>query len=171
MEPFRQLAQGRAPARKSILVSRPLNPVATLLSSIWHGQFFVGLGAFCLILSEVLIITLSGIPFNKGQLYVAYRISFWLSVAIMAFMLLATLILYLRPRGPDLPRSPNTIAAILSYLCGSHLLESFADLATVDERTRHRRVEALARRYVLAKRPNVDQVVRWSIDYDTRVVE
>lgn len=88
----------------------------------------------------------------------------------MSLMLLLLVALYVRPRGPDLPRTPNTLASIFSYLCASRLLRDFAGLATLDARARRRQLDMLSsvapRTYVLKKMRTEDQVVRWAVDYD-----
>ena len=84
----------------------------------------------------------------------------------MTLMIVLLIVLFLRPKGPDLPRAPNTLASVVSYLCGSRLLHEFADLAVVDARTRRMRLERAPRTYVLRRMVNDDGVVRWTIDYD-----
>lgn len=171
LEPFRELAKGHAPAKKTILVNRTLHPMTTLVMSVWRGQVYVSLVALAAVLSEILIITLVGIPFRENQFYEAFLASVWISVGIMSYMLLLLVALYLRPQGPNLPRRPDTVASLFSYLCGSQLLEDFADLSTVDTKTQRKHIERASRTYVLKEKLTRDQLVRWTIDYDEEPVE
>ena len=118
------------------------------------------------ILAEVLIITLPGIPFDAGQLWKAFILSSYLSMAILAVMLLSLLGLWLRPKGPNLPRTPNTVGAMCSYLCGSSMQDDFADLACVETKTRNRAIKDMGREYALSFGRGFDGVERWRVDYD-----
>ena len=124
------------------------------------------------ILADVLIVTLAGVPFNPDQIHIAFRICSLTSIVILGTMLVVLAAVWIRSRsGPGLPRSPNTIAAVFSYLCGSAahggtLLDDFADLSVLDRRKRNKRVAALKRRYGLRVSQGQDAVPRWTIDYD-----
>lgn len=170
MEPFRCLSLGHQPAQSTILIERTLNPITTVLLAIPRRHFFVGLIASVAILAEILIVTLAGIPFNAGQIYIAFRVCSFTSMTILGTMILVMVAVYVRlgrSPDPDLPRAPNTVAAVFSYLCGATtMLDDFADLATLDGTTRTRRVKAMGRTYVLAVGQAQDGVSRWTVDYD-----
>ncbi|KAI9674741.1 MAG: hypothetical protein M1817_001645 [Caeruleum heppii] len=166
LEPFRRLSRGNCPPERSILIQRPLSSVTTFLVSLPRRHFFVALVAFITVISEVLIITLAGIPYNPGQLYVAFRVSAFVSMAILSLMILILVAVYLRPKGPDLPRTPNTVAAVWSYLCASSLVEDFADLSGLGRKERNERVKMWGRSYVLSVERRVDGALRWGVDYD-----
>lgn len=167
LEPFRELARGHAPARKSILVTRTLHPITTLFTSLWRRQFFPGLLAFTALLSEILIVALPGVPFRSNQMYGSYLFSFWTSIAIMSFMLAVLAILQLRPRGPALPRTPNTLGSVFSYLCESRLVADLADLGTADAKTQRAHIKQGSRTFVLKQKSTAaDGLLRWTIDYD-----
>ena len=170
MEPFRRLRLGHQPAQATILIERTLNPITTVLLAVPRRHVFVGVIALVAILAEILIITLAGVPFNAGQIYIAFRVCSFTSMAILGAMIDVMVAVYARlarSPDPDLPRSPNTLAAVFSYLCGaSNMLDDFADMAMLDRRTRAKRVKAMGRTYVLAEKPGDDRVVRWTVDYD-----
>ena len=50
---------------------------------------------------------------------------------------------------PILPVDPDTIAACMSYLCDSAMVDDFAGLAVVPGKERDRMVEYMGKRYVL----------------------
>ena len=81
-------------------------------------------------------------------------------------MLAMLVVLYIRPRGPPIPRTPNTVAAIFSYLCASRMLDDFADLATVEGEKREERINDMGRTYCLDVMDDGQGTARWTIDYD-----
>lgn len=168
IEPYRTLARGQAQPESTILLSRNLSPFFTLFTSLYRRNLFVSLIAAISCLAEFLIIILGAIPFNSGTLYQAYLFSTYLSMAILGLMLLGMVGLYVRPRGPSLPRTPDTVAAVWSYLCGSSLLEDMADMSMLSESTRDRLVRKMGRKYTLEERTNMDGTARWTIDYDSQ---
>jgi hypothetical protein len=166
IQSFRRLKRGTAPAKSSINLERTLSPFATLLASLPRGHVFCALTAFTSILAEMLIITLGAVPWNVGQVLLATKIACWLSSGILCIMLAVLVIVYIRPRGPPIPRTPNTIAAVFSYLCASRMLDDFADLATVDSEKREERVNDMGRTYCLDVMDDGQGTARWTIDYD-----
>lgn len=81
-------------------------------------------------------------------------------------MLLALLSIWTRPKGPQLPRAPNTLGSVWSYLCGSRMVGDFADLACLETERRDRVVEAMGVMYGLRRERGTDGVTRWGVDYD-----
>ena len=153
-----------------MLVARTLSPVTTVFTGLWRRHFIVSLAALMAILAEVLVITLSTIPFSDGAVLKAFRIGYWVSTSIIAAMLTSLVIIYLRRRRPRLPRPPDTIAAVLSYVCGARplLLENFAEVSTLDQDARDRWILGMPdTTYVLNREPGADGKNRWCIDYDT----
>ncbi|KAI9802327.1 MAG: hypothetical protein M1833_001833 [Piccolia ochrophora] len=166
LEPFRTLSKGQAWAHSTILVQRTLNPITTAVTGIYRRHFFVAVVALMAVFAEALIVTLGGIPFNAGQLYRPWTYTLYLTLAILATMLLVLVAVYVRPRGPDLPRHPSTVASVMSYLCASWMLEDFAETVTLDSKTRDQNVRDMARQYTLKESIGVDGVMRWCVDYD-----
>ena len=80
-------------------------------------------------------------------------------------MLLSLAAIWLRRGDPELPRTPNTVGAVLSYLCAGRMTEDFAALACLGRGTRNRIVEDLGTEYVFDVGRGVDGVVRWGVDY------
>ena len=92
----------------------------------------------------------SGVPFGSGQLHNAFIACSSISIAVLAVMLISLIGLWLRPQGPSLPRTPNTVAAMCSYIYGARMLEDFAGLACEGTETRNPIVRDWGREYVLA---------------------
>jgi Protein of unknown function (DUF3433) len=167
MEPYRNLSAGNAQPRDSILIRSVSNPIAALATAVVRARFHLAVLVFNTLLSEVLIVSLSRIPFKGDSIYIAYVASSRLITAIIPFMLVTLMWVALRRRQTaDLPRRPDTIAAVLSYLCGSSMLQDFQGLSTVDGRTRDGVVVKMGKRYKLGKIVGVDGVGRVGIDED-----
>ncbi|MCJ1285172.1 hypothetical protein MMC26_004510 [Xylographa opegraphella] len=167
-EPFRRLYRGCATAESTTLPSRTLTPVSTFFASIYQHSFFVTHVTFVTLMSEVLIIVLPGVPFSPGEIWQAGMMSIYLSMAILGLMLLTFVAVMLRPKGPDLPRKPNTLGAMFMYLCDSSKTADFADLACLETRARDRLVRDKDRLYCLKYDLGTDGSMRWQVDYDTR---
>ncbi|KAI9890821.1 MAG: hypothetical protein M1814_003605 [Vezdaea aestivalis] len=166
IQPFRSLGSGGVSAEKSILISRSLDPLTGFIASIPRRHIYCALVALTSIFSEVLIVTLAGVPFNAGQLLIAFKVSAYISIGILGIMLIMQVVIYLRPRGPALPRTPNTLGAVFSYLCASPLLEDFGDMALLDEKKKRVRVRDMGRKYMLDVMEGADGKARWQIAYD-----
>jgi hypothetical protein len=191
MEPYRRMTprKGRPPPgpQHTLLATRALSPFVTVVAAAaaLHRRAFVGLVAAVTCLAEALAVALVGLPHTRAVLERAWFGSFYASMAILAFMLLSQAALVLRRRSdPPLPRTPNTVAAVWSYLCassggcggggaggsgqnggGSTLLDDLADLGTASPQRRDALVRAMGRRYCLEKRAGADGISRWIVDY------
>ena len=153
-----------------MLVARTLSPITTVFTGLWRRHYIVSLAALMAILAEVLIITLPTLPFKDGAAHRAFVIGYWISASIIAMMLISLVIIYLRRRRPRLPRPPDTIAAVLSYVCGARplFLENFAEVSTLDQDARNRWILGMRdTTYTLNREPGPDGRNRWCIDYDT----
>ena len=167
-ESFRRLYRGSATAESTILQPKTFTPVSTFIASIYQRNFFVAQVAFVTLMSEVLIIVLPGVPFSPGEIWQAGMMSIYLSMAILGLMLLTFVALMLRPKGPGLPRKPNTLGSLFMYLCDSSMTSDFADLSCLGMTARDRWVRAKDRLYCLKYDLGTDGCMRWQVDYDTR---
>lgn len=144
-------------------MATPSHPLRALWPAIRNGHTVLALVTTAAILSQILTVTLSTIPFDNANSYNAYVTSTWVSVAIIAIMLF-TLGIWFFYCEPNLPLHPNTIAANLFYLCVSRLPDLFATLGSLDTKARDERIRGLNYRYCLAKIQGGDGVVRATVD-------
>ena len=63
-------------------------------------------------------------------------------------------------------RRPDTIAAVLLSLCGSHVLGEFRGMAQMDKRTRDGIVKEWEKRYAIGRSVSIDGVEREGVDED-----
>ncbi|KAF2261894.1 hypothetical protein CC78DRAFT_607034 [Lojkania enalia] len=148
LAPYRRLVQGNALADDSILMTNTAYPISTIYSALFSRHYALALVATVVILSEILTVALATIPFSSANLWVAYDVSTWISVAVISVMLL-TLVLLFFHQEPNLPIKPNSIAANLIYLCDSSLPDLFRGLAVLNTNERNNRIRQWGYRYCI----------------------
>jgi uncharacterized membrane protein len=136
-----------------------------MFSCLRWKHYFVAHISLIALLAECLTIALSGIPFSSAHSYKAYTVSTYLCIAIIAMMLLTIPLIALRGRDLLMPRSPDTIAAVLLYICGSPMLASFRGLSLLDAKTRNQRIVDMGRIYRYGLVVGVDGQVRMGVDH------
>lgn len=142
MEAFNNLSLRSSKASNSILLAKLLNPITSIFPTLLRGHLFTALVATCAFLAEVLTICLSNVHYNTSTTFTAFTVSTWLSCAILGVMIL-TLLAIAFHRQPKLPFKPNTIGAVLYFLCDSSLPERFEGMATWDGKLRNRRIREM----------------------------
>lgn len=117
-------------------------------------------------LSEVLLFSLSGVPFSPTQYLTANLAHMYLTMAILGFMLLVLGIhVFVRLRNQALmPRDPDTLLGAWSYVAASEMREDFEYLALHDTETRARRVQSWGKQYQFAEQICMDGVQRLALD-------
>jgi hypothetical protein len=138
-----------------------------MFSCLRWKHYFVAYVAFITLLAECLTVALSGVPFSSALSYEAYTVSTFLSVAIIAMMLITIPVIALRGRDLMMPRKLDNIAAVLLYICGSPMLTSFGGLSLLDTKTRNRRILNMGRMYRYGLVMGVDGQLRMGVDYSS----
>ncbi len=114
------------------------------------------------VLAELLIISLGAVPFSAGQTYKELLVASYASMGILGLMIPTTIALMIwKKRLPDLPRAPDTIAAVVSYVSESKMLEDFEGLEYADDRELYQRVATSGKRYVYGKKLATDGIERY----------
>lgn len=176
-EPYRRLYYGNARPENTILCD--LNgtcwsnaPVLfTRLFKYKHMwfEFLVGITA---VLSDVNIIAISGVLMTAATTEDAYAFSSLTALTVMSWMstVLLVTVFWWRRTAPvrDMPRVPETIAVVLSYICTSRMAADFAAMGmeNLTQRERDEVIIAKNRRYRFAKMMGEDGKERWCVDYD-----
>jgi hypothetical protein len=70
-------------------------------------------------------------------------------------------------RLPYLPRAPDTVAAVLSYISDSRMLGDFEGCEYLNDRDLGNHIVGLGKRYVYSKLPGSDGQLRYLIDGDS----
>jgi hypothetical protein len=161
--PYSRLAKGNATARESVLLSPPSHPILNIATAVSARHFVYFVITIVALLSEILPITLATIPFDSGTLYIAYVVSHWTSVGILAVMMIASIMLCFYVE-PVLPIKPDSIASNLIYLADSTLSDTFAEICGSEDVSFDKRVEALGLRYALRPSRQAGGVVTVDVD-------
>ncbi|EKG10225.1 hypothetical protein MPH_12675 [Macrophomina phaseolina MS6] len=152
LEPYRRLTAGHATASDTILASTSLHAVSALVTSLRRHNIFGAWIALLAVLAEVLIISLSAIPFNLATLLDAFRASVIASVAIIVLMA-GTLPFVLRRYKNSIVAPPTSVADTVVVLAepGNGVVGVVAGLAGVGRRERDSVVVGAGRRYRLVE--------------------
>ncbi|KAI9742735.1 MAG: hypothetical protein M1835_003011 [Candelina submexicana] len=164
--PYKALLSSPQGPRSTLLFRSTTLPITSFFNSLYHGHFFLTSIALVAILSEILVIMLAGVPFQSAQTWFAFLVSAYLSMTILGIMIIALVAIFWWRTSIKMPRMPDTLAAVWSYLCASFLLEDFEALEGLDEKERDKRIRSWGKRYEFGKKMGVDGVVRWAVDED-----
>ena len=110
-------------------------------------------------------IVISGVPYATGQTRMQFLVSTYMSIAILGIMIIvASLVVFSRTREPRIPRKPDTLGAVLSYMSGSRMIDDFAGLEYLDDDSRSRVVRQLGKKYEFNEMIRRDGKFGWTID-------
>jgi hypothetical protein len=98
---------------------------------------------------------------------------FWLTTylgnclvfVVSVFMLIIWCWACWRAKKRVLPKSPETIAGVLSYLCESRLPHDLQHMKNLNDKERRKAIRSLGREYDLTLKPGSDGAMRWTIDF------
>lgn len=167
VDPFRRLGKRMASPRKTILASRWGTPFDALPIALWNMNFFAAAIAAVAILSDILIISILGVPFSSAEIKPASLASFYVSFSILGMMLIALVaVIIWRRSNPAIPREPDTLASVWTYLCASNMLEDFEGMEFMPEKVRDRSVRGAGRRYFYGMANGTDGKDRYMVDYE-----
>ncbi|KAI7781030.1 hypothetical protein LA080_015264 [Diaporthe eres] len=164
MLPYQQLSKYALPAERSILLSPPTNSFYGTYSAFRRRSFFLGAVAFTTILAELFLpVTLSHVPFSHLDTYETQLVCAWLSISILALMVLVILYSFL-VRWPHMPVDPRTIAGAMFYVCDSWMLGTMEGMATVGKKEMNSIMRPQRLRYEFASSEGVNGKERMSVD-------
>lgn len=89
---------------------------------------------------------LSHVPFSRADKLSTEKICIWISVTVLALMLLVVLA-SLVVDWPHMPVDPRTIAGAMFYVCDSRVLGQLEGMAVVSKKERDLEVRHLRSRY------------------------
>jgi hypothetical protein len=148
-----------ATAEQSILVEPYSHPIMALFSRDTWQHLLTGIVMLMAVLSEVLIITLSAVPFTTATAYQAFEISVYMSVAILTLMILtlpAVLYWQTRDKSLEMEQSPQCIADTLALVPDGR---GWNALSMMSGKERNRVVKGWELRYGLRRVNNDWQIV------------
>lgn len=165
------MAQAPSDARNTILLRQSSIPLTSILPMLFKGHIFVACMAFIAVLADCMILFLGNIPFSAGQILTEIKVASFSCMGILGIMVVGVVFLIVwKRRLPDLPRAPDTIAAVVSYVADSRMLDDFEGFEYLDDRDMTSRLAVTGKRYVYAKRPGSDGRSRYMVDQDTQLI-
>ena len=165
MAPYLRLSRGPSPARHTLLFTPSSTPISSTIRALLNRYIFAAAVTFTTLIGEALNIVISGIPYASGTTWMQYIVSAYMSLAILAIMIIvAALIIVLRIREPKIPRKPDTVGAVMSYLCASRILDEFEGMEGLDEKTRNQRIRAVGKKYEFTETVRRDSKLAWTVD-------
>jgi len=122
--------------------------------------------AFTGLISEFLIIALAGLPYRPGQMRTEFLICGIASAVILCLMLTQlVLVIFWRRKLPHLPRRPDTIAAVMTYVAETSMVKDFQGLESMSTKERNKAVAEMGKVYAYGWRQEPDQRgIRWLVD-------
>lgn len=107
---------------------------------------------------------MSGLPYRPGQLSSEFYICGIASLAILILMIIIIVIVNgWRRVLPSLPRAPNSVAAVLTYVVHSNMCASFEGLDKMSIGQRDKYIRGLGKRYGYGLM-KVGEEEKWAID-------
>lgn len=163
--PYIDLARGSSNPDATILLRRHSIPLTAFFPLLWHCHYTPALVALIGLVAELLIVALSGLPYRPGQSQ--GECLFWgiASLAILTIMIAQLIIIALwRRKLPHLPRAPESIAAVMSYVAGTSMTRDFNGLEQLKRQERDRAIRDLEKSYAYWWRREEDGRIRWVVD-------
>ena len=167
MEPYRQLLHGNAPAADSILLAPHSNPYTGLFYSLRNRHYFNAYISFVAVLCEPLIVALANIPFKPALAFIAYKACTYISIGVLSLMLIGLVWMLCRKGTTRLSTNrPKNLAEVMVTLCGSHMLEDFAGMSTLERKERDSIIKGWRKGYSMGNLIGIDGIEREGIDED-----
>ncbi|KAH8647971.1 hypothetical protein BX600DRAFT_518371 [Xylariales sp. PMI_506] len=146
LSPYIQLAARPRTARDSILESPPTNPFHGIVLAVQRRNSFFAAVALATLLSDLLTILLSNIPFRATQASVMSRICTCGAIAILCAMILVVISGFF-VRWPPMPVNPATIAGAMYYICDSGVVNDMESTSVFAKKERDWHANSMGKRY------------------------
>ncbi|KAK5116293.1 hypothetical protein LTR85_009265 [Meristemomyces frigidus] len=168
MAPYIRLAKRPSSATSTILFAPSNTPVMSTVTALYHRYFFIAAVTGTTFCAEALNIVISGVPYAAGQTWLQFLVSAYISIGVLSVMILVVaLVIFSRRAEPKIPRKPDTLGAVMSYMAGSRMLDDFDGLNGQGDDNRDRRVRLLRKKYVFKKMTRRDGKYAWTVDEDS----
>jgi Protein of unknown function (DUF3433) len=163
--PYTDLGGGSANPTKSITLRQHSIPLTAFFPLLRSGHFTAASVAIIGLVAEFLVVALCGLPYRPGQSRGEFL--FWsiASLAILSLMVVQLIIVHIWRRSlPHLPRPPNSIAAVMTYVAGTSMTRDFDGLEQLSVSQRNRKIAHLGKAYAYGWRRDEAGRVRWVVD-------
>lgn len=157
LAPYRALcSQSGASPGDSVCLTTQTHAIIALFSSRSFRHPIDGAISLVAVLGEILVVTLSSVPYSTSISYAAFNASVLISTVILGMMTIALPLLGLRTwrENTALPPPQTCLADVIRLLTDKDAQKVFLDLSKEDRRTRDKEVESRASRWRLEKNNN-----------------
>lgn len=139
--PYQNLGHRIASPEKSVLVNIGGTALQNLPKALYRGEWFHALIAGTAVLSDFLIVAVGGVPYSTAQVWQAFLTSAYLSMTILAIMVLSLIGIFVwrsRVQRLKMPREPDTLLSVWLMLCDENnkVRAEFDGWETTGERER-----------------------------------
>ncbi|KAK5054008.1 hypothetical protein LTR84_001970 [Exophiala bonariae] len=169
LTPFRRLYQGSASPTSTVLATQNGTPITSLLTALWRGNLFHALVALVATLSDVLIVTIAGVPYSSAQTWMDFVVCIYTSWAILSIMSI-TVIAIFRWRALNekmmIPSEPATLIDVWLMLCNENngLREDTRGFEMSDGKERDEMIKRSGRRYWGGWLTQPEGLQRWCVE-------
>ncbi|KAH7095906.1 hypothetical protein FB567DRAFT_513705 [Paraphoma chrysanthemicola] len=159
-----------ATAAESVLMRTPGHPIPALYhTATWKNMFLASVTVMA-VLSEVLVITLGGIPFSTATAYLAFEISVYISLGILSGMLVVLLgvLVWTTTRkytsqSPDIPENISDVLQLLGDEIGREALKELNGTEEFGSNVEHMR-------FALRQKPETKKWFIIKLNHDALLV-
>ncbi|KAK3905777.1 Zonadhesin [Staphylotrichum tortipilum] len=167
MTPFHLLSLRTQAPDDSILFTPSTNPFSGIYSALRHKQPFLLCVSIAAVLSELLPVLLSNVPFNLAQTSTAATVCAVLSCIFLGLMLLVLAASFF-VRYPPMPVDPRCIAGLIWYVSRSAMLDDDVEgVSVLPGKERERLIKEKGRRYFYGVLTGDGEGRRLGVDYDS----
>jgi hypothetical protein len=135
---------------------------------LFNRHFFAAAISSVAVLAELLVVMLGAVPYAASQIHLELVVASYSTMIGLGIMAAAAIALIVwRVRGPDLPRAPNTLAGVVSYVSDSRMVEDFEGCEYMDDTELNGKLGRLGKTYGFGRRPGSDGEQRHLVDEET----
>ncbi|KAK0730262.1 hypothetical protein B0H67DRAFT_638781 [Lasiosphaeris hirsuta] len=163
--PYYPLRHGEARPSPTILLNRHTSPLCAFLPLLRNRHLAAASVAFTGLTAEFLVIALAGLPYRPGQLRSEFLFCGIGASVILFFMIIQLVMVASWRRSlPHLPRRPDTIGAVMTYVAGTRMGRDFYGLEHMSTKERNEAIRKMGKVYAYGWRKEEDGRVRWVVD-------
>ena len=134
--------------KATIILRKHSLPITAFFPLLFAGHWVPAIVTLSVLLGQFLIVTMTGMPAREGQTHGEFMFCASASLAILCFIAVTVIISNIwRRRLPYLPRKPDNVAAVLSYIAGSQVCANFEGVERARIPVRDQRIIDLGRKY------------------------
>jgi len=146
-------------------MSRHTVPITAIIPLLRNQHITAASVAVTGIAAEFLVVFLAGLPYRPGQLRTEFLFCGIGSLCILALMIAQLIVVNLwRRHLPYLPRRPDSIGAVMTYVAGTAMVRDFHGLEELETRERDEAIVRLGKTYAYGWRREDDGRARWVIE-------